>query len=128
MIHGVIALPKPCKVLIMIPFKLNTVISTGLAFGLLAIPFIPAHASPDLAKQNTCMGCHAMDRKVVGPSYKAIAARYQSQPRAQMVDTLATKIRLGGGGAWGVVVMPANTKISEVDAKKLAEWILDSNK
>ncbi|MDO9014071.1 MAG: cytochrome C' [Polynucleobacter sp.] len=112
----------------MIPFKLNTVISTGLAFGLLAIPFIPAHASPDLAKQNTCMGCHAMDRKVVGPSYKAIAARYQSQPRAQMVDTLATKIRLGGGGAWGVVVMPANTKISEVDAKKLAEWILDSNK
>jgi cytochrome c len=45
-----------------------------------------------------------------------------------MVDTLANKIRLGGGGAWGVVVMPANTKISEADAKKLAEWILDSNK
>jgi cytochrome c len=87
-----------------------------------------AHASPDLAKKNTCMGCHAMDRKVVGPSYKAIATRYQSQPRAQMVDTLATKIRLGGGGAWGVVVMPANTRISEADAKKLAEWILDSNK
>ena len=73
------------------------------------------------------MGCHAMDRKVVGPSYKAIATRYQSQPRAQMVDALATKIRLGGGGVWGVVVMPANTKISEADAKKLAEWILDSN-
>jgi cytochrome c len=87
-----------------------------------------ANASTDLAKKNTCMGCHAMDRKVVGPSYKAIANRYQSQPRAKMVDTLATKIRLGGGGAWGVVVMPANTKISEADAKKLAEWILDSNK
>jgi cytochrome c len=87
-----------------------------------------ASASPDLAKQNTCMGCHAMDRKVVGPSYKAIATRYQSQPRVQMIDTLANKIRLGGGGAWGVVVMPANTKISEADAKKLAEWILDSNK
>jgi cytochrome c len=87
-----------------------------------------AHASPDLAKKNTCSGCHAMDRKVVGPSYKAIATRYQSQPRTQMVDTLATKIRLGGGGVWGVVVMPANTKISEADAKKLAEWILDSNK
>jgi cytochrome c len=86
-----------------------------------------AHASPDLAKKNTCSGCHAVDRKVVGPSYKAIAARYQSQPRAQMVETLATKIRLGGGGVWGVVVMPGNTKISEADAKKLAEWILDSN-
>jgi cytochrome c len=112
----------------MILFKLNTVITTGLALGLLSIPFIPAYASTDLAKKNTCMGCHAMDRKVVGPSYKAIATRYQSQPRAQMVDTLANKIRLGGGGAWGVVVMPANTKISEADAKKLAEWILDSNK
>jgi cytochrome c len=126
--HGVIALAKPCKVVAMIPFNMRAHMTAGLAIGFLAVPLIPAHASPDLAKQNTCMGCHAMDRKVVGPSYKAIATRYQSQPRAQMVDVLATKIRLGGGGAWGVVVMPANTKISEVDAKKLAEWILDSNK
>ena len=111
----------------LIMFNLNYGI-VGIA--LIASIFFSAgtNASPDLAKQNTCMGCHAMDRKVVGPSYKAIATRYQSQPRAQMVDTLANKIRLGGGGAWGVVVMPANTKISEADAKKLAEWILDSNK
>jgi len=107
----------------------------NLNYGIIGISLIfsvffsaGASASPELAKQNTCMGCHAMDRKVVGPSYKAIATRYQGQPRTQMVDTLANKIRLGGGGAWGVVVMPANTKISEADAKKLAEWILDSNK
>jgi cytochrome c len=108
-------------------FNLNNSIA---GIGLIASVLFTAgaNASPELAKQNTCMGCHAMDRKVVGPSYKAIAARYQSQPRTQMVDTLATKIRLGGGGAWGVVVMPANTRISEADAKKLAEWILDSNK
>jgi len=112
----------------MTPFKSHPILTTGLALSLLLMPLIPAHASPDLAKKNTCSGCHAMDRKVVGPSYKAIATRYQAQPRAQMVDTLATKIRLGGGGAWGVVVMPGNTKISEADAKKLAEWILDSNK
>jgi len=111
----------------MTPFKTRSVLTASLALSLLFTPLIPAHASADLAKKNTCMGCHAMDRKVVGPSYKAIATRYQSQPRTQMVDTLATKIRLGGGGAWGVVVMPANTKISEADAKKLAEWILDSN-
>ena len=110
-----------------IMFNLNYGI---VGIGIIASIFITsgASASPDLAKQNTCMGCHAMDRKVVGPSYKAIATRYQSQPRSQMVDTLANKIRLGGGGAWGVVVMPANTKISEADAKKLAEWILNSNK
>jgi cytochrome c len=125
--YGVIALAKPCKVVIMITLKIHSAFTACLMFGLLFTPFISAYASPELAKKNTCMGCHAMDRKVVGPSYKAIAIRYQSQPRAQMVDTLATKIRLGGGGVWGVVVMPANTKISEADAKKLAEWILDSN-
>jgi cytochrome c len=111
----------------MTSFKTRSVLTASLALSLLSMPLIPVHASPDLAKKNTCSGCHAMDRKVVGPSYKAIATRYQSQPRAQMVETLATKIRLGGGGAWGVVVMPGNTKISEADAKKLAEWILDSN-
>jgi cytochrome c len=126
--HGVIALAEPCKVVPMTSFRTHSVLTASLAISLLFTPLISAHASPDLAKKNTCMGCHAMDRKVVGPSYKAIATRYQSQPRAQMVDTLATKIRLGGGGVWGVVVMPANTKISEADAKKLAEWILDSNK
>jgi cytochrome c len=127
-VHRVINVEEPCKVVTMTSFKTRSVLTASLALGLLFMPLIPAHASTDLAKKNTCMGCHAMDRKVVGPSYKAIATRYQSQPRAQMVDTLATKIRLGGGGVWGVVVMPANTKISEADAKKLAEWILDSNK
>jgi cytochrome c len=112
----------------MTPLNTRPVLTASLALGLLFAPLISAYASPELAKQNTCMGCHAMDRKVVGPSYRAIATRYQSQSRAQMVNTLAIKIRLGGGGAWGVVVMPANTKISEADAKKLAEWILDSNK
>ena len=125
--HGVIALAEPCKVVTMTSFKTRPVLTASLALSLLFMPLMPAQASPDLAKKNTCSGCHAMDRKVVGPSYKAIATRYQSQPRAQMVETLATKIRLGGGGAWGVVVMPGNTKISEADAKKLAEWILDSN-
>jgi cytochrome c len=125
--HGVINAEELCKVVAMTPFKTRTVLTASLALSLLFTPLIPAHASPDLAKKNTCSGCHAIDRKVVGPSYKAIAARYQSQPRAQMIDTLATKIRLGGGGVWGVVVMPGNTKISEADAKKLAEWILDSN-
>ena len=126
--HGVINVEELCKVLNMTSFKTRPILTASLALGLLFTPLIQVHASPDLAKKNTCMGCHAMDRKVVGPSYKAIATRYQSQPRTQMVDTLATKIRLGGGGAWGVVVMPANTKINEADAKKLAEWILDSNK
>ncbi|MDP3620472.1 MAG: cytochrome C' [Polynucleobacter sp.] len=85
----------------------------------------PVRASSALAKQNTCSGCHAPDRKVVGPSYKAIAAKYQNQPQAPVITHLSNKIRVGGGGVWGVVVMPGNSKISEADAKTLAKWILD---
>ena len=108
--------------------KSHSVLTFGLTLGLFTLFLNPAYASADLAKKSTCMGCHAMERKVVGPSYKAIAARYQNQPRAQVIEAMATKIRLGGSGAWGVVVMPANTKLTEANAKVLAEWIMDGAK
>jgi cytochrome c len=82
----------------------------------------PAVASPELAQQKTCMACHALDRKVVGPSYKDVAAKYAGQPGA--VDKLAEKIVKGGVGVWGAVPMPANPKVSPAEAKQLAEWIL----
>ena len=82
----------------------------------------PASADEALARSRTCMACHQVDRKVVGPSFKAIAAKYAGRP--DMVDPLAKKIREGGGGVWGPVPMPANPRISEADAKKLAGWIL----
>jgi cytochrome c len=125
---GLLLARNPCKVVFMIHLKTHSIFTFGLALGLFAALPNLAHASADLAKKSTCMGCHAMDRKVVGPSYKAIAARYQNQPRAQVIEAMATKIRLGGSGAWGVVVMPANTKLSEANAKVLAEWIMDGAK
>ena len=72
------------------------------------------------------MGCHAMDKKVVGPSYKDIAAKYKGQPDA--VDKLVKKVRVGGGGVWGAVPMPGNNRISDADSKTVIQWILDSNK
>lgn len=81
-----------------------------------------AWASPELAQQKTCVACHAADRKIVGPSYKDIAARYAGQPQAAAM--LAEKIRSGGVGAWGAVPMPANPKVSPADALKLAQWVL----
>jgi cytochrome c len=63
-----------------------------------------------------------MDKKIVGPGYKDIAARYKGDKTA--VDKLATKIIKGGAGAWGSIPMPANPQVSEADAKKLASWIL----
>jgi len=81
-----------------------------------------AWASPQLAQQKTCMACHAVDRKIVGPSYKDVAAKYAGQAGA--ADQLAEKIIKGGVGVWGAVPMPANPKVSPAEAKQLATWVL----
>jgi cytochrome c len=81
-----------------------------------------AFASADLAKSKNCMACHAMDKKLVGPSYKDVAAKYASDKDA--ATKLAKKIREGGTGAWGQVPMPANPQVSEADALTLAKWVL----
>mgnify|MGYP006203007115 CR=1 FL=1 len=69
-----------------------------------------------------CMACHAVDKKLVGPSYKDVAAKYAGQKGA--VDHLASKIMKGGSGVWGPVPMPANAQVSAAEAKKLAAWVL----
>ncbi len=84
----------------------------------------PAMADLALATAKTCMACHAVDKKVLGPSYKAIAAKYAGQKDA--ADKLAVKIIKGGSGVWGPVPMPANPQVNEADAKKLATWVLAS--
>ena len=81
-----------------------------------------AQASEALAKSKNCMACHAVDKKMVGPSYKDVAAKYAGQKDA--VDKLATKIIKGGSGVWGPVPMPANAQVAEADAKKLAAWVM----
>lgn len=82
----------------------------------------PAFADLALATSKNCMACHAVDKKVVGPAYKDVAKKYAGDAKA--VDMLATKIIKGGSGAWGPVPMPANSQVSEADAKKLATWVL----
>ncbi len=94
-----------------------------LLAALLAAP-AAAWASPELAQQKTCMACHALDRKLVGPSYKDVAAKYAGQRDA--ADKLAEKIIKGGAGVWGAVPMPANPRVSPAEAKQLANWILSA--
>ncbi|MGK6306700.1 c-type cytochrome [Variovorax sp. DT-64] len=84
----------------------------------------PALADLALATSKNCMSCHAVDRKVLGPSFKEIAAKYKDNKGA--ADMLATKIVKGGSGVWGAVPMPANNQVSEADAKKLAAWVLST--
>ena len=82
----------------------------------------PVLADQALATAKNCMACHALDKKLVGPSYKDVAAKYASDKTA--ADKLATKIQKGGAGIWGPVPMPANPQVSEAEAKKLAAWVL----
>ncbi len=89
--------------------------------GLFAV-VVPAYADTALASAKNCMACHANDKKLVGPSFKDIAAKYAGDKTA--IDKLAIKIQKGGGGVWGPVPMPANTQVSDAEAKKLAAWAL----
>ncbi|MDR6855510.1 cytochrome C' [Variovorax sp. WS11] len=84
----------------------------------------PALADLALATSKNCMSCHAVDRKILGPSFKEVAAKYKDNKGA--ADMLATKIVKGGSGVWGAVPMPANNQVSEADAKKLAAWVLSA--
>ena len=82
----------------------------------------PAMADEALAKSKNCMACHAVDKKLVGPSYKDVAKKYAGQKDAEA--TLVEHVMKGSKGVWGPVPMPANAQVNEADAKKLVAWIL----
>jgi cytochrome c len=79
-------------------------------------------AEEAFAKSKNCLACHAIEKKVVGPAFKAVADKYRQDPAA--VERLALKVRQGGNGAWGVVYMPANAQVSPEEAKRLVAWVL----
>ncbi len=91
-----------------------------------ALTASPAFANLDLAKKHACTACHAVDKKLVGPSYQDIAKKYSGQKDA--AAALADSIRKGGVGKWGPVPMPAQPALSDADVKTLAEWVLGGAK
>jgi len=76
----------------------------------------------DMMKKNGCGACHAEDKKVIGPSYQDVAAKYKGDAGA--VAKLSDKVKKGGSGAWGQIPMPPNTQVSDADIKKMVELIL----
>ena len=98
--------------------KLLLKLATFAAIALCA----PAWADLAWATSKNCMACHATDKKLVGPAFKDVAAKYANDKTA--ADKLAIKIQKGGAGVWGPVPMPANTQVNDADAKKLAAWVL----
>lgn len=83
-------------------------------------------AAHELAKQNGCLSCHAMDEKIVGPAYSKVAAKYNHDKDA--VASLVQSIRNGSQGKWGRIPMPSHQTMSNEDLTLLARWVLMTHK
>ena len=79
-------------------------------------------AAEALMKKGGCVACHAVDKKVVGPAYQDVAAKYKGDKDA--AAKLADKVKKGGVGVWGQIPMPPNAQVSDADIKTLVGWIL----
>lgn len=92
-----------------------------LALAVMATQSAFAEDGAALFKAKTCAACHSVDMKLVGPAFKAVAAKYADQEDA--METLITSITAGSTGKWGPIPMPANN-VTDEEAKVLATWIL----
>ena len=102
--------------------KKTLITITALTFGIFASQAaLATDAGLALAASKNCMACHTVDKKVVGPAFKDVAAKYVGQKDA--LAKLSLKVIKGGGGVWGGF-MPANPQVTEAEAKTLVTWIL----
>lgn len=83
-----------------------------------------ALASDALAKKYNCLACHAVDKKLIGPSYKDVAAKYKGDGGAEA--KLIGKVKNGSSGTWGQVPMPPNASVPDADIKALVKWVLSA--
>lgn len=82
-------------------------------------------ATPEeqLAQKSGCFTCHSVDKKVIGPPYKEVAAKYKGDASAEA--KLIDKVKKGGSGVWGSMAMPPNSPlVSDADIKTLVHWVL----
>jgi cytochrome c len=92
----------------------------------------PAWAALDRAageammKKYNCSTCHAIDKKLIGPAYQDVAAKYAGDKDAPA--KLARKVKEGGSGVWGSIPMPPNSTVPDADIKQLVDWILTLKK
>jgi cytochrome c len=82
-----------------------------------------ASANQALAQKSGCLACHSVDKKVLGPAYKDVAAKYKGDKGAE--DRLVAKVKAGGSGVWGPMPMPANSpQVKDEDIRTIVKWIL----
>ena len=97
------------------------VVTAAVGLATHASAAVDAAKANELAKAKNCFSCHALDKKLVGPAFKDVAAKYKGNKEAHA--TLSKKVVSGGGGVWGPIPMPPNP-VKEEEAKMLVEWIL----
>jgi cytochrome c len=85
-----------------------------------------ASASEDLLKKSGCTACHQNDKKLVGPAYQEVAAKYKGDAGA--AAKLAAKVKAGGSGVWGPVPMPPHPQVADADIKTMITYILSLKK
>jgi cytochrome c551/c552 len=88
----------------------------------LSLAFRSAKASEALSDKHGCDNCHAIDKKMIGPSFKAVAEKYRKQ--ADAATMLVGKVQGGASGTWGAVAMPAMGHVPATDVQALVSWIL----
>ena len=82
-----------------------------------------ASANQALAQKSGCLACHSVDKKVLGPSFKDVAAKYKGNKEAE--SKLVAKVKAGGSGVWGPMPMPANSpQVKDEDIKSIVQWVL----
>ena len=92
------------------------------AVALVAAGAAHAQSADELLKKHGCTACHAVDKKVVGPAYNDVAAKYKGDAKAAAM--LADKVKKGGSGVWGPVPMPPNPQVPDADIKTMVTHIL----
>ena len=107
----------------------SVAVAAMLSAGAVSGAFAQAKAAPaspasgkDLLAKSGCLGCHAVDKKIVGPSYTDVANKYRSVKGAE--DKITAHVLNGGGGVWGQIAMPPHKHIPEADIRSMVRFIL----
>ncbi|MEY3883288.1 MAG: hypothetical protein RLZZ379_566 [Pseudomonadota bacterium] len=84
---------------------------------------VDAAAAQALAQKSGCLACHSVEKKVLGPAYKDVAAKYKGDKTAEA--RLVAKVKAGGSGVWGPMPMPPmGAQVKDPDIKTIVEWVL----
>jgi cytochrome c len=101
---------------------MKAVVMSTVAALILGISGMASADGLALAQKNACMSCHGVDKKIVGPAYKEVAAKYKGDKTA--AAKLEAKVKAGGKGVWGQIPMPPNPQVSDKDLKEIIAWVL----